>query len=172
MRPLLISLSAVFVLAACTPAPQAPVIEHAKVYSKEARFEDARDDLKAAIENRGLVIDHTSHIHAMLERTGKDLGTTTPIYVDTESYLFCSAVVSRNTMEADAHNIVFCPYVIAVYTTLQEPKKVYVAYRRPQQPAGTPQSQASLKAVEELLDGIAREALSIKTDGAPPKPAS
>jgi len=164
MLKLLTSLATVIVvLAACTPPPPPPppAVELSKIYSKEMRFEDARDDLKTAIENRGLVIDHTSHIHDMLERTGKDLGTTTPVFVDAESYMFCSAVVSRKTMEADPHNIVFCPYVITVYATVQEPNKVYVAYRRPQQPAGTPQSQASLKAVEELLDGIAREALNI-----------
>ncbi|MBI5612870.1 MAG: DUF302 domain-containing protein [Gammaproteobacteria bacterium] len=174
MLKLLTSLAAVVVLTACTPPPPppAPVLGLSKVYSKEARFDDARDDLKAAIENRGLVIDHTSHIHDMLERTGKDLGTVTPVFVNAESYLFCSAVVSRQTMEADPHNIVFCPYVIAVYTIVQEPTKVYIAYRRPQQPTGTPQSQASLKAVEELLDDIAREALNIKTGDTPAKPAT
>ena len=172
MRLLLISLITFFVLSACTQTTTAPAVEHSKLYSKEAQFENVRDDLKTAIENRGLVIDHTSHIHDMLERTGKDLGTTTPIYVDAKSYMFCSAVVSRKTIEADPHNIVFCPYVIAVYTVLNEPKKVYVAYRRPQQPAGTPQSQASLKAVEELLDGIAREALNLPSNATPSKPIS
>lgn len=172
MRLLLISLITLFVLSACTQTPPTPPVEHSKLYSKEAQFENVRDDLKTAIENRGLVIDLTSHIHDMLERTGKDLGTTTPIYVDAKSYMFCSAVVSRKTMEADPHNIVFCPYVIAVYTTAQEPNKVYVAYRRPQQPAGTPQSQASLKAVEELMDGIAREALNLPSNATPPKPTS
>jgi uncharacterized protein (DUF302 family) len=171
MLKLLTSLATVVVLTACTPPPPAPAFGLSKVYSKEARFDDTRDDLKAAIENRGLVIDHTSHIHDMLERTGKDLGTTTTVYVNAESYMFCSAVVSRKTMEADPHNVVFCPYVIAVYTTVQEPNKVYVAYRRPQQPASTPPSQASLKAVEDLLDGIAREALNITSGDTPAKPA-
>ena len=127
------------------------------------------DDLKTAIENRaGNDTSHPRHARAH----GKDLGTTTPIYVDAKSYMFCSAVVSRKTIEADPHNIVFCPYVIAVYTVLNEPKKVYVAYRRPQQPASTPQSQASLKAVEELLDGIAREALNLPSNATPSKPIS
>ena len=166
MRMLLISLIALFVLSACTQTPPAPPAEHSKVYSKEAQFDPVRDDLKTAIENRGLVIDHTSHIHNMLTRTGKDLGTPTPVYVDSESYVFCSAVISRNTMEADPHNIVFCPYVVTVYTTVQEPNKVYVAYRRPQ-PVGGHRSQTSLKAVEELLDGIAREGLNIASDKSP-----
>lgn len=171
MRLLIISLIALFFAAACNKTPPAAAIEHSKVYSKEAQFDNVRDDLKTAIENRGLVIDHTSHIHNMLSRTGKDLGTNTPVYVDAESYIFCSAVVSRDTMEADPHNIVFCPYVVTVYVTVQEPAKVHVAYRRPQA-VGTQRSRTSLKAVEELLDGIAREALNMPAGTAPAKPAS
>ncbi len=158
--PILSALAAV-TLAACAPPPPAPsATPHAVVYSKDARFENARDDLKAAIENRGLVIDNTSHIHKMLERTGKDIGATTTVYKDAEAFSFCSAVISRKTMEADANNIVFCPYTVTVYATAQEPGKVRVAYRVPQ-PVGSDASKASLKEVENLLDGIAREALGI-----------
>ena len=169
MRLSLISLIALIVFSACNQAPPTPTVEHSKVYSKEAQFEPVRDDLKTAIENRGLVIDHTSHIHNMLTRTGKDLETITPVYVDAESYIFCSAVVSRNTMEADPHNIVFCPYVVTVYTTVQEPNKVHVAYRRPQ-PVGSPSSRDSLVAVDRLLDGIAREALNLPVAPVTAKP--
>ncbi len=147
------------VLAGCTPPPK-PAGEpgHMVQYSKDGKFEDVRDDLKLAIQNRGLVIDHTSHIHNMLERTGKDLGLTTKVFKDADAYSFCSATVSRATMEADPHNIVFCPYAISVYVTEKEPAKVYVAFRRPQQ-VGSDASKASLKAVHDLLDGIAREAV-------------
>lgn len=147
------------VLAGCTPPPK-PAADpgHMVQYSKEGKFEDVRDDLKAAIENRGLVIDNTSHIHNMLERTGKDLGQTARIFKDAEAFSFCSATASRNTMEADPHNIVFCPYTIAAYVTEKEPGKVYVAFRR-LQPVGSDASKASLKAVHDLLDGIAREAV-------------
>lgn len=171
MRLLLTLLITLLAASACTQPATAPAFEHTRVYSKDAQFETVRDDLKTAIENRGLVIDHTSHIHNMLTRTGKDLQTTTPVYIDAESYIFCSAVISRNTMEADPHNVVFCPYVVAVYTTVQEPGKVHVAYRRPP-PAGNHRSQTSLKAVEELLDGIAREALSLPAGTAPAKSVS
>ena len=44
-------------------------------YSKKANFEDVRDDLKTAIEGKGLVIDFHSFVNKMLERTGKDLGS-------------------------------------------------------------------------------------------------
>ena len=141
-------------------ADTAPVVR----YSVEAKYEYARDDLINAITGRGLVIDHNSHVAKMLDRTGKDLGTTKKIFADDQgqTFSFCSAVVSRKTMEADPHNILFCPYTIALYTTLAEPKKVYLAYRRPQRMDDSAASQAALKEVEALLDGIAREALNLK----------
>ncbi len=159
MRHLLSLVLLAFALAACAPPPSKPAADagHKAQYSKDGKFEDVRDDLKLAIQNRGLVIDHTSHIHNMLERTGKDLGRTAKIFKEAEAYSFCSASASRDTMEADPHNIVFCPYTVTVYVTEKEPGKVYVAFRRPQQ-VGSDASKASLKAVHDLLDGIAREA--------------
>lgn len=159
MRQFLVPMLITAALVACTPPPKpAANPGHMVQYSKEGKFEDVRDDLKTAIQNRGLVIDHTSHIHNMLERTGKDIGQTTKIFKDAEAFSFCSATVSRGTMEADAHNIVFCPYTISAYVTEKEPAKVYVVFRRIQ-PVGSEASKASLKAVHDLLDGIAREAV-------------
>ncbi len=160
MRMLLISSLLAVALIGCVPPPSKPAADggHMVQYSKDGKFEDVREDLKLAIQNRGLVIDHTSHIHNMLERTGKDLGRTAKIFKEGLAYSFCSASVSRDTMEADPHNIVFCPYAISVYVTEKEPGKVYVAFRRPQQ-VGTDASKASLKGVHDLLDGIAREAV-------------
>lgn len=148
-------------LTACAPLSKpAPGADtgHVVQYSKQGKFEDVRDDLRFAIQNRGLVVGQTSHIHDMLERTGKDIGRTAGIFRNAEAFSFCSATVSRGTMEADPHNIVFCPYTIAVYATEKQPGTVYVAYRRPT-PVGSEASKASLKAVHELLDGIAREAV-------------
>ena len=132
-------------------------------YSAKARFADVRDDLANAITNRGLVIDNTSHVGAMLDRTGKDLGKTKKIFGEDQGlvFSFCSAVVSRATMEADPFNIVFCPYSLAVYSTVYDPGTVHVAYRRPLRAGGNPNSQAALREVEKLLDGIAREALNL-----------
>ncbi|MGH8765293.1 MAG: DUF302 domain-containing protein [Burkholderiales bacterium] len=128
-------------------------------YAKRAKFEDVRDDLRLAIEGRGLLIDTHSFIHRMLERTGRDVGSTRRIYADAEAFVFCSAVASRKSMEADPANIAFCPYSMLVYATAQDPGKVHVAYRRPWRPDGSPASKAALDEVETLLDGIAREAV-------------
>jgi len=131
-------------------------------YSKKMAFNDARDDLVTAIQNRGLVIDHTSHIHKMLERTKKDIGAKKTVYKEGQSFSFCSALLSRKTMEADPHNMAFCPYTVVIYATAADPKTVHVAYRRPYRSGGSAASRASLKDIENLLDGIAREALGMK----------
>ena len=131
-------------------------------YSKHAKFEDVRDDLKIAIEGKGLVIDYHSFINKMIERTGKDVGSTRKIYADAQAFVFCSAALSRKMMEADPANAAMCPYSITVYATAQEPDKVHVAYRRPWRPEGSAASKAALRDVEALLDGIARASLGMK----------
>jgi len=70
----------------------------------------------------------------MLERTGKDVGSARKLYVDAQAFVFCSAALSRKTMEADAANAALCPYSIMVYETVAEPGKVTVSYRRPWRP--------------------------------------
>ena len=113
-------------------------------------FEDARDAVVAAIEGRGLVINYTSHIGDMLERTGRDLGATRKIYANAEIIEFCSAKLSRQMMEADPHNIVLCPFAIAVYALPDEKDAVWVAYRKPPAKSG--------KDVTDMLEGIVGEA--------------
>lgn len=156
-RVLLIALlTAIFT--AVQAADPSPVVS----YSNKAKFEDVRDDLKSAIEGKGLVIDYQSYVNRMLERTGKDVGSARKLYADAQAFVFCSASLSRKTMEADPANVSMCPYTMVVYATAQEPGKVYVTYRRPWRPDGSAASKASLKEVESFLDGIAREALGLK----------
>jgi uncharacterized protein (DUF302 family) len=133
-----------------------------KTYSKAGKFEDVRDDLKLAVEAKGLVIDHEAFINRMLERTGKAVGSTRKLYVDAQAFSFCSAALSRKTMEADPANVALCPYSIVVYVRADEPDKVFVAYQRPWRAEGSARSQAALKEVEKLLDDIAREALGLR----------
>ena len=146
------------VIAGCTPPTSESTIVR---YSAPAKWDDVRDDLKIAIANKGLLVEYTSHIHNMLARTKKDVGGKKDIFESAETFVFCSAVVSRHTMEADANNIAFCPYAIAVYTTKDDPKIVNVSYRRPVRPDSSEASIKALKEVETLLDGIAKEALGI-----------
>ncbi len=127
-------------------------------YQAEGEFKDFKEAVSLAITERGMVINNVSHIGDMLERTGKDMGIKeSKVYGEAEALEFCSATVSRAMMEADVHNIVFCPYIISVYTLLTEKDKVYIAYRRPQL-VGSEKSRQSLQAVEKLLDDIVRQA--------------
>jgi uncharacterized protein (DUF302 family) len=130
-------------------------------YSKAAKFEDVLEDLKLAIQAKGLVIDYESFVNRMLERTGKDVGSARNLYADARAFVFCSAALSRKTMEADPANASLCPYSIMVYATAQQPGTVHVSYRRPWRPDGSAASKAALKEVEALLDGIARAALAV-----------
>jgi Domain of unknown function DUF302 len=104
------------------------------------------------------VIDYHAFVNRMLERTGKDVGSTRPLYANAEAFSFCSAALSRKTMEADPANMAQCPYNIVVYATAQAPDQIVVAYRRPWRPDGSAASKAALKEVETLMDRIAREA--------------
>ncbi len=143
-------------------AAQAADLHPVVTYAKKAKFEDVRDDLKSAIEARGLVVDYHSFMNRMLERTGKDVDSAKKLYADAQAFVFCSASLSRKTMEADPANVSFCPYAVVVYASAREPDKVVVSYRRPWRPDGSSASKAALKDVESLLDAIAREALGMK----------
>ena len=131
-------------------------------YSTAGKFDDVRDDLKLAIESKGLVIDYESYVNRMLERTGKDVGSTRKVYADAQGFVFCSAALSRKTMEADPANASFCPYTMTVYATAEKPGTVHVSYKRPWRPDGSRASKAALKEVESLLDAIARAAVGKK----------
>jgi uncharacterized protein (DUF302 family) len=131
--------------------------DYMKLYTVEGKFEDIRMDIEMAITDRGMVINNVSHIGNMLARTGKDLGAGKQVFQKAEALEFCSSTVSRRMMETDPHNIVFCPYIIAIYTLPAESNKVYVAFRRPL-PVGSAESQQSLVAVEQLLEEIIADA--------------
>jgi uncharacterized protein (DUF302 family) len=132
--------------------------DYMAVFTKAGSFDDVRDSVEMAITERGMVVNNVSHVGEMLERTGKDLGETSKIFLKADVLEFCSAVVSRRMMEPDPDNIVFCPYTISVYVVPDNPGEVRVAYRKPQI-VGSPESQKALKAVDELLSGIVRDAL-------------
>jgi uncharacterized protein (DUF302 family) len=119
-------------------------------YEVEAPFEDVTFDLKLAIEGKGFVIDATSHVGDMLNRTAADVGASRRIFTKADVFQFCSATVSRAVMEADILNIAHCPYGVFAYETPERPGVVTVGYRA--LPAGPMQE------VQAVLDAIAREA--------------
>lgn len=96
-------------------------------------YQQAREDLTAAIEERGMVISAVSHIKPMLDRTNTDLGyADKPLYsTGGETVLFCKADLSQSMMRQNPHNIALCPYGISIYTLAEHPKSVFLSYREP-----------------------------------------
>ena len=130
--------------------------DYMRMYVVNDSYEFVRDDLELAITGRGIRINNVSHVGNMLARTGKDLGAKKQIFAHAEALEFCSSTVSRATMEADPHNIVFCPYIIAIYSLPGEKNKTYISFRRPTL-VGSKASRAALQKVEDLLTSIVEE---------------
>ena len=116
------------------------------------------DGIKEAIGDRGIKINGVNFIGKMLHRTAAAVGATKDIFKHGQAYNFCSSTLSRATMEADPHNIAFCPYIITIYELTDEPGNVYVTYRKPLV-VGNEASKKSLVAIGDLLDGIVHDAI-------------
>ena len=148
------------VLIVVSLASLAASAQTAVTYSRKGTtFDEVRDNVKLAIENRGLVVDYQAEVGKMLDRTGADVGSTKKIFANAQTLQFCSAKLSRQAMEVSAGNVVFCPYSIAVYATAAKPDEVFVAYRRLEGGSAGPASRQVLRQVDALLDAVAREAV-------------
>ena len=111
-------------------------------------FEDTAFAVESAIVGQGLVIDYVSHTGEMLERTRADMGSDVVLFENASIFMFCSARVSRQVMEADWHNIAYCPYAITVFQRPGEPAQIGYMHR----------SADSMAPVNDLLAGIVEEA--------------
>jgi uncharacterized protein (DUF302 family) len=129
-----------------------------KTYAKKGDYEEVKFELSDAIIRRGLAIDYTGQLNKMLERTGADVGSSKQIYRNAEFFMFCSAKFSRDMMEADPANIGYCPYVVFVYEAAATPGEIVVGYRRPPRNREG-QSERALAAIDQLLDGIIKDAV-------------
>ena len=129
----------------------------ANEYVVEGEYEDVQYDLEDAIVARGLTVDHVSHVSNMLKRTAGVVEGAKEIYKKGEQFQFCSAKLSREAMQADPANIVFCPYMIYMYERADVPGKIHIGYRKLSE-IGSERSVKALKAVNELLLSIIKEA--------------
>ncbi len=123
------------------------VAEDAVTVTFDGSFDDAAFAVESAIVGQGLVIDYVSHVGEMLSRTGADVGSDKMLFKEADIFVFCSAVVSREVMEADPMNLAQCPYGIFVAETGEG-----VMIGRRDYPDGP------MEKVEMLLDGIINEA--------------
>lgn len=138
-----ILIAAISALALATPA----LAEGVTVYDSDASFDDTAFALESAIVGRGLVVDYVSHTGEMLARTAEDVGSDVKLFEEADIYIFCSAVVSREVMEADPMNIAHCPYGVFV---AERDGEVMVGFRN--------YPEGEMQKVQALLDEIAREA--------------
>ncbi|MEP2715291.1 DUF302 domain-containing protein [Pseudophaeobacter sp.] len=119
-------------------------------FSTGLAYDDVTFGLESAITDRGLVVDHVSHVGAMLERTRADVGSDVELFQQADVYSFCSAKLSRQVMEADPMNITFCPYDIFV---AQRPGEDMVIIGFRSFPDG------EMQIIQELLNEIVQEAI-------------
>ena len=121
----------------------------------EGEYEDVLDSVKTAIKGKGINIAHTLPAAEMLNRTGKDFGVTSNVYLNAEIVEFCSASISHKLAQKNSANIMLCPFSISVYVTHDDPKHVNLAYRIPV--AGEESAQEANE-VEKLIESIITEA--------------
>lgn len=150
---------AIALLFAGFAAMPATAAETVTSYETTAPFDEVRQDLMDAIVNRGYVIDYEAFVGEMLARTGADVGAEKTIFKDGNANVmqFCSAVLSRNAMEADIMNLSFCPYGVFVYENAEAAGTVTVGFRRLDE-IGSDESKAAIGEVNAVLDEIAKEA--------------
>lgn len=134
-------------------AQESQSIGSAIVTTTDKSFKDARESLVFAIEGRGLVISYVSHASDMLSRTAEAVGVSDPVYDQAEILLFCKADLSHTLVAENPHDLVLCPYGIAVYTLAGNPDQAFYSYRNP---VGT---SDAYQPVVELLNSIIEEAL-------------
>ncbi len=121
------------------------------VYSTKGEYNNVRQDVVDAIESYGLVVSYTAHAAAMFERTAGAVGAIKRVYDFADILLFCKADISYQLTLADPHNLVMCPYTIAVYSLRDEKHKVYISFREPDLDI------PDYAAVHQLLEDIVSE---------------
>lgn len=135
--------------AAALTTATASLAADATTYPFDGAFEDATFAVENAIIGKGLVIDYTSHVGDMLNRTAEDVGSDVALFDAADIFIFCSATLSREVMEADATNIAYCPYGIFV---TDKDGEVEIGYRN--------MPEGEMQKVQALLDEIVQEALN------------
>ncbi|WP_136441691.1 DUF302 domain-containing protein [Pacificoceanicola onchidii] len=144
----------VFFAAALALATSTATAQDAITYDTDQSFDDVSFGLESAILDAGLVIDLVSHTGDMLERTRADVGSDVVLFEHADIYSFCSAKISREVMEADPMNVVFCPYNIFIFVRPDTPDTTTIGFRSfPDGP---------MKKVETLLDGIVKSAIGLE----------
>ncbi|MCV6639507.1 hypothetical protein [Candidatus Albibeggiatoa sp. nov. NOAA] len=124
------------------------------IYRTGEALDDVKFELENAITSKGFTLNDPLHISEMLQRTGKDLGITQPVYVEAESLSFCSAILTHKFAQSHPAYMVLCPLTLSIYTTTAEPDTTYVAFRKPML-----QDTKLSQEITDTFNGIIHDAL-------------
>lgn len=124
------------------------------IYRTGETLEDVKFELEMAIINKGFTLNDALHISDMLQRTGKDLGITEPVYIESETLSFCSAILTHKFTQSHPAYMVLCPLTLSIYTTVAEPDETYVAFRKPML-----NDETLSQTIEDTFNSIIHDAL-------------
>ncbi len=122
------------------------------VYHTDGEYNNVRQDLVDAIESFGMVVSYTAHAASMFERTAGAVGAIKKVYDYADILLFCKANTGYELTLADPHNLVLCPYAIAVYSLREDKSTVYVSFRKPE--LDIPEYAAVLQLLEDIVSEV------------------
>lgn len=63
--------------------------------------------------------------------------------------------MAHRLVGANPHNIVLCPYAIAIYTLAGQPQRVYLSFRRPYD--RDPAYQPVVRLLQEIINDVVGE---------------
>jgi hypothetical protein len=119
-------------------------------------FSFVKDSIESAITSKGYSIRGRLHISGMLERTQKIMKVKTPLYSEATVVEFCSASLSHAMTQLHPANITACPLTISLYTLMNQPERIQIAFRKPRL-AGN--AEALTQKIESIFHSIIQEAV-------------
>lgn len=128
------------------------------ITEKRGTYDDVLFDVRQSIIQHGFVVDATSNVGDMLERTAKDVGASKVVFSKAVGLQFCSVRLSRAMFEADPATIALCPSVIFVYELADRPGVIHVGYRKLPE-GGSEAARVAIDAQRKTLDAIVKEAV-------------
>jgi uncharacterized protein (DUF302 family) len=146
---------AVLLIMTFRPGPSFAATDNIVTVRVEGDFHNVSASVRSAITGKGLNIANVLHASEMLHRTGPAFGYKDDIYLNAETYEFCSASISQKLARQHPDNIVLCPFTISVYVVKDEPDFVRLSYRIP---TGKPGSTEVVKEVVDLVQSIVDDA--------------
>ncbi len=94
-------------------------------------FPSAREAIQEAIETEGLVVSAIVPFNKMLSRTADELGHQASPYGKAEIIQFCSSALAWQMILEASEQLALCPLSIAIYSRVESPETVFLAYRSP-----------------------------------------